>query len=377
MRQTPAVSGIVHEYTIQMEPRMNHIKTILALCLALLPAIVPAYAWEPYDGVIAVVNDISIIESDIDGKLNQLLKFKNIPKSKHLAEKSRILDKFIEDALVLEAASDEAIVVGDRRVINQIEEMMKQHFSPKIQNTKELNKLVEKLAVRLEKRMNDEPLMEDKKLDVQIDSFIRMIEARFNIGFQGYFEEIRSQIMREQVMSIAIGVSPPSKEDAIAWYKKNRGKLGDEVWVKHILIRPANASFTAERDANQKLSELRNRIMAGEPFEKVARAGSEDPESAANGGDLGWKMLAEMDPYFAGFVNNMHTVGQVSTPFKSSMGYHIVKLMGRRRVTFERVERLIMFKLYNESMFEQFKKWVNKRKKESEIQIFMKNYMAT
>ena len=36
-----------------------------------------------------------------------------------------------------------------------------------------------------------------------------------------------------------------------------------------------------------------------------------------------------------------------------------------------------MFKLYNESMFEQFKKWVGKRKKESEIQIFMKNYMAT
>ena len=88
-------------------------------------------------------------------------------------------------------------------------------------------------------------------------------------------------------------------------------------------------------------------------------------------------MLAEMDPYFAGFVNNIRTTGQVSPVFKSSQGYHIVKLMGRRAITFDKVERLIMYKLYNESMYQQFKKWVLKRKKESEIQIFMKNYVET
>lgn len=355
---------------------MKHTMIYLALCLLLLIPAMPGHSWEPYDGVIAVVNDISIIESDIDSKLNQLVKTRNIPRNRYAAEKSRILDKFIEDALVLEAASDEAIVIGDRRVISQIEEMMKQFFAAKFQDKKKLDKQVEKMAGRLEKRLSEEPLMDDKELDTQIDSFTRFIEERFNLGFKDYFEEIRSQIMREQVMSIAIGVSPPSKEEAMSWYKQNRNKLGDEVWVKHILIRPSGASFTAERDANQKLTELRDRITAGEPFEKVARASSQDPESAANGGDLGWKMLAEMDPYFAGFVNNLRAVGQVSTPFKSSIGYHIVKLMGRRPITFEKVERLIMFKLYNESMFEQFKKWVNRRKKESEIQIFMKNYMA-
>ena len=113
----------------------------------------------------------------------------------------------------------------------------------------------------------------------------------------------------------------------------------------------------------------------GESFEKIARANSQDPESAAKGGDLGWKMLAEMDPYFAGFVNNMRTMGQVSQIFKSSLGYHIVKLMGRRPITYDKVERLIMFKLYNDSLYQQFKKWVIRRKKESEIQIFMKNYV--
>ena len=288
---------------------MKHTKIYMALCLILLLAVIPAYSWEPYDRVIAVVNDISIIESDIDSKFNQLLKFKSIPRNSYSAEKSKILDKFIEDALVMEAASEEAIVVGDRRVINQIEEMMKQFFATKIQDKKQLDKQVTKMAGRLEKRINEEPLLEDKELDAQIDSFTRFIEERFHIGFKEYFEEIRAQIMREQVMSIAIGVSPPSKEEAMSWYKKNRNKLGDEVWVKHILIRPASGSFTAERDANQKLTELRDRITAGESFEKIARANSQDPESASSGGDLGWKMLAEMDPYFAGFVNNIRGVG--------------------------------------------------------------------
>jgi len=337
----------------------------------------PAFPWESYDSVIAIVNDISIIESEIDNKLNQVIKFQNIPRTRYASEKSRILDKFIEDALVMQAASEEAIVVGDRRVLNHIEDMMKQYLSSKIQDPKAVDKLAPRMLNRLEKRLTDEPVMGDKELDAQVDSFIGFLEGRVHLGFKEYFEEVRSQIMREQVMSIAIGVSPPSKEEALDWYRKNRNKLGDEVWVKQILIRPAGSSFTAERDTNEKLNSLREKVMSGESFEKLARIHSQDPESAARGGDLGWKMLAEMDPYFAGYVNNIRTAGQVSQVFKSSQGYHIVKLMARRPITYDKVERLIMYKLYNESMFQQFKKWVLKRKKESDIQIFMKNYVET
>jgi len=354
-------------------------KCMICLAAAILLVVTgsPAFPWETYDSVIAIVNDISIIESEIDNKLNQVIKFQNIPRARYASEKSRILDKFIEDALVMQAASEEAIVVGDRRVLNHIEEMMKQYLSSKIQDAKEVDNLASKMLNRLEKRLNDEPVMGDKELDAQIDNFIGFLEGRVHLGFKEYFEEVRSQIMREQVMSIAIGVSPPSKEEAMDWHRKNRNKLGDEVWVKHILIRPAGSSFTAERDTNEKLNSLREKIMAGESFEKLARTYSQDPESAARGGDLGWKMLAEMDPYFAGYVNNIHAAGQISQVFKSSQGYHIVKLMARRPITYEKVERLIMYKLYNESMFQQFKKWVLKRKKESEIQIFMKNYVET
>jgi putative peptidyl-prolyl cis-trans isomerase len=354
---------------------MKKIKLLLsALAICLIPGS-PLMSWETYDSVIAVVNDLSIIESEIDSKFNQLIKVKNVPRSRHSYEKSRILDKFIEDALVLETATDEAIVVSDRRVLGHIEEMMKQHFAPQFRDEKTRDKEIAKMINRLEKRLTGASQMDDRKLDARIDEFIAVLENRAKISFKDYFEEIRSQIMREQVMSIAIGVSPPAKEEALAWYKKNRAKLGDEVWVKHILVKPKGGSFTAERDANNTISDLRSQIMAGASFEAIARAHSQDPESSGKGGDLGWKMLAEMDPYFAGFVNQLRGRGTVSQIFKSGMGYHIVKLMGRRPLTFDRVERLIMYKLYNESLTEQFKKWVRRRIKESEIQIFMPNYV--
>ena len=336
-----------------------------------------AFSWEPYDGTIAVVNDISIIESEIDNKFNQLTKLKNVPKNKYFFEKSRILDKFIEDALILETANHEAIVINDKRVLLQIENFMKQYFATKIQDKKKLDQFIEKLSSRLEKKLNDESVViRDKEVDEQLDGFIKFLETKNHLPFKIFFEEIRSQIMREQIMAYAIGVTPPTKEEAIDWYKKFKNKLGDEVWFKNIFIKPAGNSFAAERDAQKKISDIREKIIAGESFEKLAVTYSQDYETAAKGGDAGWKMLTELDPYFAGYVNNLRTIGQVSQVFKSSIGYHVVKLIARRPITFDKVEQLILNKLYNENMYHQFKKWVMKKKKESEIQIFMKNYSS-
>src|SRR5208337_1386520 len=93
------------------------------------------------------------------------------------------------------------------------------------------------------------------------------------------------------------------------------------------------------------------------------------------GGDLGWQMLAQFDPGFAGNVYRMDKPGQISTVFKSSFGYHIVKYLDRRNVKYEKVENMIMNKLYAENMEVQFKKWVEEKKKKSSIKIYMEDYI--
>jgi putative peptidyl-prolyl cis-trans isomerase len=252
---------------------------------------------------------------------------------------------------------------------------MKDFFSTKIADKKELEDTVNQISSRIEKKIDEEPIRKNEKLDILTAQFIEYIEDQKKISFGEFFEDIRTQMKREQVMSIAIGVTPPSKDETKRWYINNSDKLGAELHLKHILIRPRDNSLTEQKNTNKKIADLRARIMAGESFEKLAAQFSQDPLSAQKGGDLGWVLLHELDPYFANYANQLYTKGQISNVVSSSFGYHLIKLIDRKPVTYEKVEKLIMFKLYNESMLEQFNKWVNKRKNESDIKIYMPKYI--
>jgi len=176
-------------------------------------------------------------------------------------------------------------------------------------------------------------------------------------------------------MSISIGANPPSTEDARKWYRQNKDKLGPEVHVKHILIIPKSSSIADEKEANNRIENIRNKVLAGESFEKLAAKYSQDPGSAANGGDLGWQMLAAMDPYFANAVYSMNKKGSISKVFKSGFGYHIVKYLGRRPLSFEAVEEIIKRKLQSDNMAVLYEKWMEQRRDESAITIYMEDYV--
>jgi putative peptidyl-prolyl cis-trans isomerase len=212
-------------------------------------------------------------------------------------------------------------------------------------------------------------------MDERLQGFFTYIKQTQNENFDDFFESLRLQILRQDFLTISLGVSPPSEQEAQDWFKANRAKLGDEMWVKHILIIPKNSSFTAERETNTALTDVRKRILAGESFEKLAAQYSQDPGSAAKGGDLGWIMPAGLDPYFAGTVFSNYTQGGVTNVFKSGFGYHIAKYYGRRPITFEKVYPMISQKLYYEKIADQFKKWIAQKKKESDIKIYMENYV--
>ncbi|WOC39909.1 peptidylprolyl isomerase [Polaribacter sp. HL-MS24] len=108
----------------------------------------------------------------------------------------------------------------------------------------------------------------------------------------------------------------------------------NEIKAKHILIRSAmDASPADTLAAYQKIVEIRNRIMAGEDFETVAEETSED-ESArdnlqrkyrGNRGNLGYFSAFRMVYPFENTAYNTK-IGEISMPFKTRFGYHIVKV---------------------------------------------------
>lgn len=97
--------------------------------------------------------------------------------------------------------------------------------------------------------------------------------------------------------------------------------------ARHILLR-VSPQFT-ETQAVERLNDLRRRIDGGADFAQLARENSQDPGSAGNGGDLGWANPGQFVPEFEQTMNALRP-GQVSPPFVSRFGVHIIQLQERR-----------------------------------------------
>jgi len=112
----------------------------------------------------------------------------------------------------------------------------------------------------------------------------------------------------------------------IAVRRQNAPYIVQQTHVRHILIK-TNA-LTSAANAKHKLMQLRNRLMHGANFAKLARLYSEDT-SAANGGDLGWVSPGDTVPPFEHAMNALKP-GEISQPVKTPFGWHLIQVLGRR-----------------------------------------------
>ncbi|HLO90026.1 MAG: peptidylprolyl isomerase [Chloroflexota bacterium] len=105
------------------------------------------------------------------------------------------------------------------------------------------------------------------------------------------------------------------------------------VQVAHILMRPpANATAQDSAAVAKKVMEVYDRIMKGEDFSALAKEFSEDKSTATKGGVLPWFGANRMIPEFIKEVSNLKEINQVTKPFTSSFGWHIVKLIDRKDI---------------------------------------------
>jgi peptidyl-prolyl cis-trans isomerase SurA len=107
------------------------------------------------------------------------------------------------------------------------------------------------------------------------------------------------------------------------------GRAATQTRARHILIRTGET--VSDADANARLSALRDRISAGEDFATLARASSDDKATAVNGGELGWVAPGNVVPQFEERMNSL-APGQLSEPFQTQFGWHIVQVLDRRQV---------------------------------------------
>lgn len=100
-----------------------------------------------------------------------------------------------------------------------------------------------------------------------------------------------------------------------------------ESHVRHILI---STQKYPSAEAKQKIEAIYQQLQAGADFAQLAKANSDDPGSAARGGDLGWAKAGQM---VAPFEQAMSTqaLNTVSQPFQTQFGWHILEVLERKQ----------------------------------------------
>ena len=144
----------------------------------------------------------------------------------------------------------------------------------------------------------------------------------------------------------------------------------NQLHVRHILMK--TNELDDDETVRQKLSKLRDRILKGEDFAGLASTNSADPGSAPDGGDLGWSGPGTFVPEFDKAIAGLK-VNEISEPFKSRYGWHIVQMLGTRTYdSTDDVRRQRAFTAIRESKAdEETELWLRRLRDEAFVEIKM------
>ncbi|WP_458414426.1 peptidylprolyl isomerase [Schinkia sp. CFF1] len=173
----------------------------------------------------------------------------------------------------------------------------------------------------LEKVLGEKYPVTDKEVDAELKKLKDQYGDQFQMflaqnGAQdetAFKDTLRLQLIQDKALAKYIDIPE-------ADMKKKYAEMKPEIKASHILIKD-------EKTAKEVLQ----KVKSGEDFAKLAKEYSEDPGSAAKGGDLGYFSTGVMTKPFEDAAYALK-VGEVSGLVKSEFGYHIIKLTDKKEL---------------------------------------------
>lgn len=153
----------------------------------------------------------------------------------------------------------------------------------------------------------------------------------------------------------------------LADYRGGKQHMVTQTQARHILIK--TNELMSDDDASIRLEQLRQRIEKGADFAELARANSDDKGSAGSGGDLGWVSPGEMVSAFEQAMSRLQP-GEISKPFRSEFGWHIVQVQQRREqdntAQFNRNQAFEAIR--NRKVEEEYQTWLRRLRDEAYVE---------
>ncbi len=168
-----------------------------------------------------------------------------------------------------------------------------------------------------------ELLPEEPPSDADITAYYEASQSRFLTP-----EKVKLEYLVLNADTLGAAAPAPSEDELRQLYESraDRFRVPERRVIRHILVTlGADSEADEEEQARQTISEARRRILDGEAFTEVARAVSEDPESAGKGGLIGEIESGIMDPVFDKVAFALEE-GAVSDPVRTPFGYHLIRV---------------------------------------------------
>lgn len=270
----------------------------ITLILSGLIAVIPAKAQDKViDEVIAVVGSHPILYSDVEAQYMQMRSQMQV--SDPFAARCQIFEQMLYQKLLLYQAEIDSIVVDDEQVNATLDQKLRYYI---------------------------QQFGSQEKLEDFYDKTILEIKEEFR-------EPIKEQLLSEQVQAKVTENIKITPTEVKRFFEKIPA---DSIPV--IPMRYEIAQIVKEPDVNQeelnaskaKIIALRDRVLKGEKFNTLAILYSEDPGSAAKGGELGLFGRGDMAPEFEAAAFGLKNKGDLSEVIKTKFGYHVIQLIERR-----------------------------------------------
>jgi peptidyl-prolyl cis-trans isomerase SurA len=149
--------------------------------------------------------------------------------------------------------------------------------------------------------------------------------------------------------------------------KGGKQSIITQTQARHILIK--TSALMSDLDAKSRLEGLKYRIEQGDDFAELAKAYSEDMVSAANGGSLGWVSPGDLVSEFEEVMNSL-SENQVSKPFKSRYGWHIIQVLKRRKHnnTTKALRNKATQQIHQRKVEEELRNWLRQLRDEAYVE---------
>lgn len=171
---------------------------------------------------------------------------------------------------------------------------------------------------------------------------------------------ITEQIMNDKLREKLGGALTATEADAKKYFETNKASY-EEVNADHILVK-------TEAEAKA----IRERVVKGEDFNKLAAELSIDPSAKENKGNLGFFARGAMVAEFETAAFNMKP-GEISQPIKTEYGYHIIKVLEKKSAVYEDVKDSIVEQLTNEKKNAAYESVITEFTKTVKVEKFLAN----